>query len=152
MISYFLKLFRYNHWANELILNMVSKANLRDPEITKLLSHILNAQMVWYSRVSAEKKYERKVWEVYEWEELHPLFKESSNLWVKYLSETDPEKLKEEVPYKTSLGDPFSNVAEDILAHVINHGTYHRGQIAKLLRQKNIDPPGTDYVTFVRSL
>ena len=34
----------------------------------------------------------------------------------------------------------------EALRHVINHGTYHRGQIATLLTLRNVDYPDTDYI------
>jgi uncharacterized damage-inducible protein DinB len=34
--------------------------------------------------------------------------------------------------------------------HLVNHGSYHRGQVATMLRQSGVTPPGTDLVTFYR--
>jgi uncharacterized damage-inducible protein DinB len=42
---------------------------------------------------------------------------------------------------------PFWQVA----MHLVNHGSYHRGQLATMLRQAGIKPPGTDLVTFYRT-
>ena len=38
-----------------------------------------------------------------------------------------------------------------MLQHVVNHGTYHRGQITTMLRQQGVAPPkSTDLITFYR--
>jgi uncharacterized damage-inducible protein DinB len=39
-----------------------------------------------------------------------------------------------------------------IVMHLVNHGSYHRGQVATMLRQNGIKPPGTDLVAFYRTL
>ncbi len=36
----------------------------------------------------------------------------------------------------------------EVLRHVVNHGTYHRGQIAALLKLHGIDFPETDYISW----
>jgi uncharacterized damage-inducible protein DinB len=38
------------------------------------------------------------------------------------------------------------------MAHLVNHGTYHRGQVAVLLREKGYDPVNTDFITYDRVL
>ena len=47
-------------------------------------------------------------------------------------------------------GDPFLDNLTDILTHLVNHSTYHRGQITQLLRRPGMTPPGTDYILFAR--
>ncbi len=34
----------------------------------------------------------------------------------------------------------------EVLCHVVNHGTYHRGQVAALLKLHDVDFPETDYI------
>jgi len=151
MNDYFSKLFHYNHWANELLLQKLYECETQDAEIIKLMSHVINAQFIWFSRVSGNKALERKVWDLYNLHELPSASKESSRLWIIFISDLEEEKFNADIFYTNSQGNQFSTISSDIFIHVINHGTYHRGQIAKLLRQKNIDPPNTDYITYVRA-
>jgi len=51
---------------------------------------------------------------------------------------------------KTSAGHPYEATVEDILLHVPLHGSYHRGQVATLLRQAGSEPVATDYIVFSR--
>jgi uncharacterized damage-inducible protein DinB len=39
---------------------------------------------------------------------------------------------------------------EQIMIHLVNHSSYHRGQIAMLLRQNGFEPVNTDYITYDR--
>ena len=52
--------------------------------------------------------------------------------------------------YKTTEGKPYSNVLSDMLLHLANHSSYHRGQIATLLRQSRAVPQSTDFILFIR--
>jgi uncharacterized damage-inducible protein DinB len=150
MKEYFLKLFHYNHWANELILQKIYESGTQDAEIIKIMSHIVNAQMVWFSRVSGKKELARKIWELYNLQELANASKESSRLWYFFISEMDESTLDLDISYHNSLGEPMITSCMDMVIQVLNHGTYHRGQLAKLMRQKNIDPPMTDYFIYTR--
>lgn len=38
----------------------------------------------------------------------------------------------------------------DILLHVVNHATYHRGHVTAMLYQLGIAPPSTDLPVFLR--
>jgi uncharacterized damage-inducible protein DinB len=46
-------------------------------------------------------------------------------------------------------GKTFHRTIGDALLHVANHGTYHRGQIATLLRQLGKTPVSTDFFRYV---
>ena len=56
----------------------------------------------------------------------------------------------EVVSYATLNGAPQETPALDIVTHVVNHGTYHRGQIAALLRQSGLTPLPTDFIVWQR--
>ena len=66
------------------------------------------------------------------------------------LAELTPAELSRVIPYVNSAGDAFHSTVEDILVHVAMHGSYHRGQVALLLRDAGCEPSPTDYIAFVR--
>jgi uncharacterized damage-inducible protein DinB len=151
MRDYFLKLFNYNFWANSKVFQPVVYNEVQDEELIKIMSHVLNAQFIWYSRVTGKKEYDVPVWQIYSAEELPKKSQVSTNLWVKFISENSDSQFLSVMRYNNSKGEPFTNSIVDTMIHLINHGTYHRGQINKLYRQKNINPPNVDYITFVRA-
>ena len=60
------------------------------------------------------------------------------------------------IPYRSIRGyDAVANV-EQVVLHLVNHGTLHRGQVMGMIRQLGIEPPGTDlmhyYMTAMQSL
>lgn len=150
MKDHFLKLFHYDRWANQTLFQTVLNFGSADPEIMKLACHIVNAQIIWYGRVSGKKEYKCNVWEMYSADELLLFPEKSFRLWTTLISETPDPDLGKMIRYTNSGGKAFTTAASDIIIHVANHGTYHRAQIAKLLRQKNTDPPNTDYIHYSR--
>jgi len=58
--------------------------------------------------------------------------------------------LQRSVSYRNSAGRDFRNTVEEIVTHVTMHGSYHRGQIARIIRASGGDPPYTDYIQFMR--
>lgn len=73
--------------------------------------------------------------------------KENYEDTMKVLETADLGKV---IDYKNSKGDAFSNTVQDILFHVVNHTTHHRGQIVSDFRQSGIAPLVTDYIFFKR--
>ena len=55
-----------------------------------------------------------------------------------------------ELTYNAYVGDPSVNNGGTIMIHLVNHSSYHRAQIALLLRQKGFEPINTDFITYDR--
>ena len=58
--------------------------------------------------------------------------------------------LDDQVEYRNSKGELWRSRVEDILTHVLFHSTYHRGQIALLMRASGMEPAYTDFIHAVR--
>jgi uncharacterized damage-inducible protein DinB len=54
------------------------------------------------------------------------------------------------ISYKDSKGNSHQTPLLPIVMHLVNHGSYHRGQVASLLRQSGVTPPSTDLILFYR--
>lgn len=65
-----------------------------------------------------------------------------------YLAQLTPADLDRPVSYTDSRGRAISLAMWQTLLHVVNHSTYHRGQVASQLRQLGRVPPATDYTAF----
>jgi uncharacterized damage-inducible protein DinB len=150
MREYFIRLFKYNNWANELVLDTLSRNTFRDPEIFKIFSHVMNAQFIWMSRISGDKNLHKPVWSQHSLEDLKKFSKESSALWLDYLSKLDEKELQRSISYSNSEGQAFSNTVSDMLPHIVNHASYHRGQVNKLIRREGFPVHNTDYITYRR--
>lgn len=147
MRTFFKELFEYSHYYNEKLSDIFNKDSekLNDRTI-KLFSHILNAHHIWNSRIMATKsKY--SVWEVHSHQILHELNNYNLNTTCSILDNCDLNKL---IMYSNSMGNRFENKTRDILFHIVNHSTYHRGQIAAQFRAIGIEPLSTDYIFYKR--
>jgi len=63
----------------------------------------------------------------------------------------DEAGLQKVIPYKTFAGLETASPLWQMLQHVVNHASYHRGQVTTLLRQLGAAPPkGTDLIAYYR--
>ncbi|HUO84444.1 MAG TPA: DinB family protein, partial [Thermoanaerobaculia bacterium] len=60
------------------------------------------------------------------------------------------DDLESSLNYRTLAGDAYESRLLDLLLHVVNHSTYHRGQLTTMLRQVGAKPPSSDYVFYLR--
>jgi uncharacterized damage-inducible protein DinB len=57
---------------------------------------------------------------------------------------------EQDIEYKAFDGNTFTSSFEEIARHVVNHGSYHRGQIAMMLRLLGHKADATDWIAFSR--
>ena len=67
--------------------------------------------------------------------------------WSAKLSDADWARV---IQYKDSRGNQHETPVLPIILHLVNHGSYHRGQVSSLLRQAGTIPPNTDLINFYR--
>lgn len=151
----------YNLWADERLFQTVlslSEAQQKQfvpgsfPSLHLTLLHLLDASSVWWQRI---QKYESVNWPGKDFKgTTADLVKEvinQDNLWFLWLQEADQADLNEVLHYETSKKEKFAQPVFEILLHLFNHGTYHRGQIVTTLRLLNIEIiPATDFIVFSR--
>jgi len=149
MKEHFIKLFEYDKWATGRVLGAMKQLQTQDEKCLEWMGHILTAQLVWYSRVeNIGKTY--NLWGGRTLEECLSMYEEISKLWEEFIYKLMEKNLSNTISYKNFKGDSFENTVEDILTHVINHSTYHRGQIIAQLKGQLTSLPGTDYIVFIR--
>lgn len=148
MKEHYTKLFEYNLWANNEFSEVLRANQFQNSKILKLISHMANAQSIWLSRIKKETS-SIGVWDEHTLKEALELLANSSQDWLDFIYSGDMDQ--ETISYKNSKGNEFESRLGDILTHVVNHGTHHRGQIAHMLREEDIDPPASDFIFYVRS-
>lgn len=149
MKAYFTQLFRYDSYANGLILETIIKAN-NPQEPVKLMAHLLMAQQVWFNRCKGLPPPGGQLWPDWPADSFEGRITENTAAWLNYLDGVQPGDFDRIISYKSLKGDPFENKLSEILAHVINHGTHHRAQAGQHLKAVGIDLPITDYIFYLR--
>ena len=144
----FLKeLFEYNNHFNQMALNvLIENPNHISDQILKIFCHIENSHHIWNNKIQTTPTViPRKPWGIYSITELIEIEKENFNSTISLLEKFD---LDFQIRYTLSSGKIFTNSVRDILFQIINHSTYHRGQLATEFRKSDIEPLMTDWISY----
>ena len=151
----------FNLWANQLIISAVNQlpaGKLEEKIISSFdsihstLLHIWNAESVWYQRVKLQ---ERIIMPIDNFKgdgaELGQLLLQQSKLWSEWAGAASEAALDHVFQYCNSKKEYFKQPVWQVMMHVFNHGTYHRGQLVTMMRQLGVEKiPGTDFVLWTR--
>ena len=147
METLFNQLFDYNFYCNKNLIAKVKEMGDVPENSGRLFSHILNAHHIWNKRlINEERSYD--VWQIHnikDWEDIHY---ENQRATFEVIRNTDD--FNKRVEYETTSGRIFTNDLKDILFHIVNHSTHHRGQILKDFRENGFEPLALDYIFFKR--
>jgi len=153
-------LYDYNAWANHRQIDAASKLTTEQfvkpmgssfGSVRDTLAHIYAAEWLWLERFhgrspvslpdTAQFKDVASLQETWNEHEARLLG------FVRGLTQADLERVME---YKTLNFGVYKNPLWQSMQHVVNHGTYHRGQVTTLLRQLGAQPVLTDLMHFYR--
>jgi uncharacterized damage-inducible protein DinB len=70
--------------------------------------------------------------------------------WKDWAANLTDERAREQLAYSTLNGSPLQQPVWEVVLHVVNHGTHHRGQVSGFLRALGRKPPTTDLIYFYR--
>ena len=149
LIGHFHKLAHYEHKCNTGLLQAIRDNTVTDEKVLQLMSHISAAQTLWIMRILGENTAAApNIWTIVPVEEIETRFLTNNDRLAKaidLLADTD----KHTISYTNLAGKHFSTGLADILHHVLNHGTYHRAQIATRFKELGMQPVGTDYILYI---
>jgi uncharacterized damage-inducible protein DinB len=151
----------YNLWANKIITDKLSQISteilykeMNDSfgGIYKTVIHLLDVESIWWQRL--------KLQEHVEWpgknfkgnfEELSQQLLLLSKQWSDWVHAANDINLTHVFGYQNSKKEFFKQPVYEMLMHLFNHQTFHRGQIITMLRQNGIEKiPRTDFIVFSR--
>ncbi|WP_343688484.1 DinB family protein [Chitinophaga sp.] len=151
----------YNYWANQRLAAVLKK--LADeqldqevvssfPSIRQTVYHMWDAESVWKQRIDLVEKTQKPA------PQFQGTFGSACDEWMlvsrqllEMVQQINPVKLSHTVAYYNGRKQYGKLTVIEILMHVFNHATYHRGQLVTLLRQVGVSKiPGTDYNKYVK--
>lgn len=151
----------YNVWANQRMADCIT--NLSDEQLNsevnssfnsvyKTFLHLWDVESVWWQRV---KMNEVVVWPGIDFNgsiiELANNLLQQSKQWKEWIDLATETVLEHEFIYKNSKREQFKQPIYEVLQHLFNHQTFHRGQLITMMRQVGVEKlPGTDLITFLR--
>ena len=150
------RLFAYNRWANARMLSSVADVSEEDYTRTvggsfstlgDTLAHLYGADWVWLERFGGRSPRELPAGrEARTPKVLREKWEEVQGGWAALASSVESGRLREMLAYQSFKGEDFSRPVGEVLAHVVNHSTYHRGQVTTLMRQLGRTPASTEYL------
>jgi len=115
--------------------------------------HIASGQWVWLSRWKGESP--KGMWVPTDYPTPASIREKSEALakdLAAFVAEQTEDSLARPLAYKNLKGEPFSYPLGQLMLHMTNHSTYHRGQVTTLLRQLGAQPVSTDLVVYYGDL
>jgi uncharacterized damage-inducible protein DinB len=138
-------------WADLQLLATIREHAATQADALPLFGHVLAAEHLWLCRLERRETHVA-VWPSLSIAEYEALAAENAHGYQLYLEKLGEADLASVVLYRNSKGDEYTNSVLDILTHVVIHGAYHRGQVAKIIGRGGGQSPNTDYIVYVRSV
>lgn len=151
----------YNFWANQKLLETIlhlpeEKQKTGLPSSFKTIYdtvlHVWNAESIWWQRI---RLYERIAPPVEYFKgsmlELANELLLQNRQWAEWIDGASDAALEHVFEYRNSKRELFKQPVYQVLMHIFNHGTYHRGQLVNMLRQLGVEKiPPTDLIVWYR--
>lgn len=150
-------LYEYNIWANDRVLNHLKslpseifnkEVDLGFKSIAEILGHIVSADEVWFTRIKGESPVSISIKQFNHIDEASNYINALQSQIHKYISSA--RDIEKKLSYTSAKGEKFQNSVSEIIQHVVNHGTYHRGNITTVLRHLGFNGILTDYIAYLR--
>lgn len=151
----------YHIWANQLLLSVIEelpeeKQKLEMPSsfssLFKTVIHMWDAESIWWQRLKLQERI------VIPSQDFSGDMKDAAaglmhqnRQWQQWISSAQEHVLQHVFHYQNSKKEQFKQPVYQMLLHLYNHGTYHRGQLVNLLRQAGVTKiPATDFIVWSR--
>jgi uncharacterized damage-inducible protein DinB len=162
MMANFRRLAAYNCWANQALYEAVGKLPPDGfaaprvgffPSLSKTLNHILVGDTVWLGRLDGSGAAGITSLD----QTLHADFASlvkaraaTDARIVRFVDSLTEQRLGETLSYRTMAGGAMETAVDQVLTHVFNHQTHHRGQAHAMLSSTEVAPPVLDLIYFLR--
>lgn len=153
-------LYAYDRWADRRILEAAAALGDEElnrdldssfPSVRATLAHILGSEWIWLSRWRGHSPTGLPdSWDLATLDALRERWEEVEEEQRAFVEELDDDDLPRIVSYRTTDGTPHHHPLGILLRHVVNHSSYHRGQITTMLRQLGAEPVSTDLIRYHR--
>ena len=151
-----IRAFNYKIWADELTLraiDRIDKLTFCDTYkfIVQQVNHIVIVEELFKARLvgSPVPHQNTNSYIVPKLGELKGRLNESNKWYQRYISDLDDETKLAVLPFTFADGKSGSMSVEEMLFHIVNHSSYHRGSIAHALDLADVSHPADGYGIYV---
>lgn len=150
MLPHYLRLFHFDHWANTEVVASLRSCPVMPEKAVALLGHYLQEQWVAHKLLTTGIATDRTELTEYSFERCIEEIEKLSSAWKTYLAGKSDQHFESSFTYINAVGKPTDRIVSDLLTDIVDHGTYHRGQIATLVRQAGGEPAKTWFTRWVK--
>ncbi|MBB6444275.1 DinB family protein [Bacillus benzoevorans] len=154
-----MQILQYDYWANKKLLDHIKslqeeifckEMNSVFPTLAETFYHIFRGQRIWIKRCIPDIVVDENTAAFADIAEAQRCILELHQVLVKavedYFDKIDV------IEYRTNTGAVMQYRFQDIIYHLVNHGSYHRGNIASMIRECGYQGTSTDYIVYLRTV
>lgn len=151
----------YHLWANQVLIDSINQLPEEKqsqqvvssfPTLYKTVLHMWDAESIWWQRLKLQERINIPS------ESFKGSMKELGNsllhqdrLWNEWIENAQVHMLEHVFQYQNTKREQFKQPTFQMLLHLFNHGTYHRGQLVTMLRELGVEKlPQTDFIVWSR--
>lgn len=153
------QLYDYNAWANRRVITAAEKLTPEQflkplhssfSSVRDTLAHIYGAEFIWLERFQGGSPPMPQADRFPDLNTLRAAWDELERSLLEFAGGLTQSALDTELEYKTFTMGIVRNPLSHAMQHLVNHSTYHRGQVTTLLRQHGVEAVSTDLIRFYR--
>jgi uncharacterized damage-inducible protein DinB len=158
MVPEIIELYEFNSWANRRMFEALSHLTPEDfnrdlgssfSSMRKTLVHIVFGEWLWLARWKGDSPTSiPKSWNLATFQTIKGQWEQNDSELYAYACKLTHEELTRVIEYRDTEGHPMLLPLQVMLKHVVNHSTYHRGQLTTMMRQVGARPAPTDFMLF----
>lgn len=152
----------YNVWASQrlfdLILSLPEEKHMAElpssfGSLYKTVLHMLDAENIWWQRLKLQERITIPSEHFKgDFKELTNTLLQQSKQWEEWIANTSDLYLDHVFQYQDRKREVSKMPVYQMIHHVFNHGTYHRGQLVTMLRQLGLEKiPSTDFLSWAKN-
>jgi uncharacterized damage-inducible protein DinB len=149
----FERLLAHDRWASGRSIDSLEALGKPPAKALELMGHLLGAEACWLDRMTVGRDpadWER--WEAMDVAALRRAWRdELPARWASFLADAAASAPRRTFTYVNFLGDTGTARVEDALVQLMLHSSYHRGQVASLVRAAGGTPAVVDFIPAVRA-
>ncbi|HLH00761.1 MAG TPA: DinB family protein [Bryobacteraceae bacterium] len=151
----------YTAWASGQLLDAARQLSAEelnrdfhtaDKSVLGTLVHVFGADRVWLERIHGTARTKLTDPEDYDLAKLQRVWPELHQSWREWAARLTDAQIAANISYRDMAGNPHQSPLWQIILHVVNHGTHHRGAVSGFLRSMGHTPPRLDLIAYYRAL
>ncbi len=146
--EFFIKQLEYESWANNMVIKAISEADSPEDRVYEILSHLVISPNNWLKKMLKEASI-YKSWDRLTLADCRSLSQENLLKWKDYIMNKTEKELEQYI-FFSFMGVSAKISIEDFLIHLVNHSSYHRGQIIMKLKGKLAPLPLCTYIAYAK--